>query len=190
VTLTLAPQPDCLGSTRGHRYSWHRISMRSTASEPWRRENPCRQRRSGDGGVVIDEEGSSRKVEDAQHLVLVLVEEIEDRDDVLGRNVWRRREVDQDLFERRWSLESRRAIARWRNAPAGVTAPAMGRQARMDTSSSRRAFILDPLCRAARCETRHEPRAQTRWPPASCGIFAHISDEQTSIRGGYVLGPE
>ena len=43
-------------------------------------------------------------------------------------------------------------------APAGVTAPARGRQARMDTSSSRRAFILDPLCWAARRETQQSQR--------------------------------
>jgi hypothetical protein len=46
-------------------------------------------------------------------------------------------------------------------APAGVTAPAMGRQARMDTSSTRRAFILDPLCWAAGYETRHNHAPQT-----------------------------
>jgi len=69
-------------------------------------------------------------------------------------------------------------------APAGMTAPAIGRQARMDTSSTRRAFIPDPLCRAARCETRRNPRPTARWPPASCRMFAHLSDVQTRIRGG------
>jgi hypothetical protein len=39
-----------------------------------------------------------------------------------------------------------------------VTAPARGRQARMDTKSSRRVFILDPLCLAAHCETQRSQR--------------------------------
>jgi hypothetical protein len=74
-------------------------------------------------------------------------------------------------------------------APAGMTAPAMGRQARMETNSSRRAFNLDPLCWAARCETRHKPCLTARWPPASCRMFAHLGDVQTRIRGGSALGP-
>src|SRR5215208_1219889 len=128
------------------------------------RWGPARaQQRSGDRGVVIDEvevESRCRKVEEAQHLVVVLVEELEGRDGVLERNVWRRREVDQDLFERRWPPKAVGQSPVGGTAPAGVTAPAKGRQARMDTSSNRRALILDLLCWAARCETQpsHGPQ--------------------------------
>jgi hypothetical protein len=73
-------------------------------------------------------------------------------------------------------------------APAGVTAPAMGRQARMDTNTNRRAFILDPLCRAAATKcgmtTPHRPAGHcilhNMCPP---------SDLQTRIRGGSAAGP-
>jgi hypothetical protein len=75
-------------------------------------ENPSASGDQLDGGVVIDEvDPRCRNIEDAQHLVVVLVEEIEGRDDVLGRKVWRRREVDQDLVERGWSVGDGRGSA-------------------------------------------------------------------------------
>jgi hypothetical protein len=72
------------------------------------------------GGVVHEVDPRPRNIQDAQSLVVVLVVEIEGRKDFLDWDFRRRREVNENLCERRWSIKCRGAVAGRRDSTGWV----------------------------------------------------------------------